>query len=229
MGPISRSFLLITAAALVFCLPSRLAYADSETVTGCTNCNGYSFAASINQVGTSSTYQVIYTITNNTGPASTPYNWSLTAFDNGDGVAVPTNDPLTVTGSNGLDYSSDYQVLAGKTNNGNGSCNGTIGSAFCVKQSGTVGINGLPILSSGQSLAFTFDITCTGCTLMGSWDFLGSSNPPGRTTGNVYAITNWGTPTSVPEPSVVFLYASTLAVGLVFAWRSQARRRSTRT
>jgi hypothetical protein len=226
MGSISRSLLMVMAVSLALSFSSRLAHADSQTVTGCSNCNGYSFTASITQVGTSSTYQIIYTITNNTGLASTPYNWSLTAFDNGDSVAIPTNDLLTVTGSNGVDYSSDYQVLAGKTNNGNGECNGTISSAFCVKQSGTVG---LPVLNTGQSLTFTFDITCTGCALMGSWDFLGSGNPVGKTTGNVYAISTWGTPTSVPEPSVAFLYASTLAVGLVLAWRSQARRRSTKT
>jgi len=217
------------AVALTLCFSSRLAYADGESVSGCSNCNGYSFTASITQVGTSSTYHVTYIITNNSGAASTPYNWSLTAFDNGNSVVVPTNDGLTVKGSNGLDYTSDYQVLAGKTNNGNGNCNGTISSAFCVKQNGTVGVNGLPILSATQSLTFNFDITCTNCGLMSSWDFLGSSNPPGSTTGNVYAITNWGTSTSMPEPSVAFLYASTLAVGLVFAWRSQTRRRSTKS
>jgi hypothetical protein len=217
------------AVTLAFCFSSRLAYADGESVSGCSNCNGYSFTATITQVGTSSTYQVQYIITNNTGPASTPYNWSLTAFGNGNTVGIPANDGLTVTGSNGLDYTSDYQVLAGKTNNGNGDCNGTISSAFCVKQNGTVGVNGLPVLSTGQSLTFTFDITCSNCGLMSSWDFLGSSNPPGSTTGNVYAITNWGTPTSMPEPSVAFLYASTLAVGLVFAWRSRTLRRSTKS
>jgi len=228
MRSISQSCLLVVAVALAFCFSARLAYADGESVSGCTNCNGYSFTASITQVGTSSTYQVMYTITNNSGPASTPYNWSLTAFDNGNGVSVPANEVPTVTGPNG-DDSSDYQVLAGKTNNGNGNCNGTISSAFCVQQNGTVGPNGLPVLQTGQSLTFTFNITCTSCGLVSSWDFLGSSNPPGSTTGNVYAITNWGTPTSMPEPSVAFLYASTLAVGLVFAWRSRALRRSTKT
>jgi hypothetical protein len=232
MRSISQSCLLVAAVALAFCFSARLAYADGESVSGCAKCNGYSFTASITQVGTSgttSTYQVIYTVTNNTGPASTPYNWSLTAFDNGDGVSNSTG--LSVTGpdnGNGTNYTGDYGVAAGKTNNGNGSCNGTISSAFCVLQkSGAVG---LPVLNTGQSLTFTFDINCdANCVLLSSWDFLGSSNPPGSTTGNVYAITNWGTPTSMPEPSVAFLYASTLAVGLVFAWRSRALRRPTKS
>jgi len=227
MRSISQSCLLVIAVALAFCFSARPAYADGESISGCANCNGYSFTASIGLVS-GSTYQVTYTITNNSGAAATPYNWSLTSFDNGNSAIVPTNDGLTVAGSNGKDYSSDYQVLAGKTNNGNGNCNGTISSAFCVQQTGTVGANGLPLLSTGQSLTFTFNISCTGCGLMSSWDFMGSGNPAGSTTGNVYAITNWGTPTSMPEPSVAFLYASTLAVGLVFAWRSRTLRRPTK-
>jgi hypothetical protein len=224
---------MVMAVALASCFSSRLAYADGESVTGCSNCNGYSFTSTINQVGTSSTYQVTYTITNNSGLASTPYSWSLTAFNNGNLATAPTGGyGLAVTGpvvnGSGI-YTSDYFVAGGKTNNGNGNCNGTISSAFCVQQSGTVGPNGLPVLNIGQSLTFTFDISCISCGLMSSWDFLGSSNPPGSTTGNVYAITNWGTPASMPEPSVAFLYASTLAVGLVFAWRSRALRRPTKT
>jgi len=221
------------AVALAFCFSARLAYADGESVTGCSNCNGYSFTATITQVGTTSTYQVVYTITNNNGPASTPYNWSLTAFDNGDSVSTPIGGygltvmgPAVLSNLSGI-YTNDYIVEAGKTNNGNGNCNGNISSAFCVQQNSTAG---LPVLNAGQSLMFTFDINCnTNCGLLSSWDFLGSSNPPNSTTGNVYAITNWGTPTSMPEPSVAFLYGSTLAVGLVFAWRSRALRRPTKT
>jgi hypothetical protein len=222
---------MLIAVALAFCFSAHLAYADSESVSGCSNCNGYSFTATITQVGTGSTYQVVYTITNNSGPASTPYSWSLTAFNNGNLATAPIGGyGLAVMGpvvnGSGI-YTGDYFVADGKTNNGNGNCNGTISSAFCVQQNSTAG---LPVLNAGQSLMFTFDINCnTNCGLMGSWDFLGSSNHPGSTTGNVYAITNWGTPTSVPEPSVAFLYASTLAVGLGFAWRSRAIRRPTKT
>jgi len=225
MRSISRYWLMILGVALAFCFSSRLAYADGESVTGCAKCAGYSFTANITETSTG-TYQVSYTITNNTGAAATPSSWSLTAFVNGDGATIPTNDNLVVTGSNGVNYSSDYQAEAGKTNNGNGDCNGSVSSAFCVQQK--TGATNLPILNTGDSLSFTFDITCNGCSLMSSWDFLGSGNPAGSTVGNVYAITNWGTPTSMPEPSVAFLYGSTLAVGLVFAWRSGALRRSTK-
>jgi len=227
MRSISQSCLFVIAVALAFCFSARLAYADGESVSGCSNCNGYSFTASIAPVS-GSTYQVTYTITNNSGVAATPYNWSLTAFDHGDSISSPSG--LTATGSNGADYSSAFQVLAGKSNNGNANCNGTISYAICVQQSRT---GKLPVLGTGtgqfKSLTFTFDINCSGCGLMSSWDFLSSGNPPNNGRGNVYAISNWGTPNSVPEPSVLLLYTSTLAVGLVFAWRTHARRRSTRT
>lgn len=218
----SRFWLIAALMAVAFCLAPRQARADGETATisGCSACNGYSFNAQITQTGTN-TYQVVYTITNNSGAAATPYNWSVTAFDNGD--AISSESGLSVQGSNGVNYSSDYQVLTGKTNNGNGSCNGSISSAFCVNQTGGTG---LPVLNPGDSLTFTFDVTCTGCSLMSSWDFLGSGNPAGSTTGNVYAITNWGNATSMPEPSIVALYLSTLAVGLVFAWYKRGVRNS---
>jgi hypothetical protein len=227
MRPISRSFLIVMGVALALCFSSRLAYADGESVSGCANCNGYSFTASITQVGTSSTYQVIYTVTNNSGPSANPYNWSLTPFSNGNAVSSPTTPAVTLTNADGTfggTYTGDYQTSAGKTNNGNGNCNGSISDAFCVQETGAG-----PNLTQGQFLTFTFDITCSSCGLMSSWDFMGSGNPAGSTTGNVYAITNWGTPTSMPEPSVAFLYASTLAVGLVFAWRSRALRRRTKS
>ena len=227
MRSISQSCLLVVAVALAFCFSARLAYADGESISGCAKCNGYSFTASITQVGTTSTYQVKYTITNNSGPAAVPYNWSLTAFNNGDIVSsVPGT--LSVTGSNGLNYSSstDYVVAGGKSNNGNTNCNGTLSYAFCVQQSGT---GSPPTLYTGESLIFKFDLTCSSCGLMNSWDFLSSGNSPGTTNGNVYAITNWGTSTSMPEPSVAFLYASTLAVGLILAWRSRSVRRPTKS
>jgi hypothetical protein len=217
---------MLIAVALAFCFSAHLAYADGESVSGCANCNGYSFTASISLVsGSTSEYKVVYTITNNGGPAAIPYNWSLTAFDNGNSVTAPA--PPTVMGSNNVNYSGAYQLLAGKSNNGNSNCNGTLSSAFCVQQTG---IGTLPVLGAGtgqlQSLMFTFYIDCSNCGLMSSWDFLSSGNPPGNGSGNVYAITNWGTPTSMPEPSVVLLYASTLVVGLVFTWRSRVLRRT---
>jgi hypothetical protein len=226
MRSISQSCLLVVAVALAFCFSARLAYADGESVSGCSNCNGYSFTAKISSSGSS--YQVTYIITNNSGPTANPYNWSLTAFNNSSIVSSSTTPTVSLANADGSlagTYTGDYQASAGKTNNGNGNCNGSVSNAFCVQETGPG-----PDLTQGQSLTFTFNITCSSnCGLMSSWDFLGSGNPAGSTTGNVYAITNWGTPTSMPEPSVAFLYASTLAVGLVFAWRSGALRRSTKS
>jgi hypothetical protein len=221
---ISRSFLVLVALGVAFSVSSRTAYADSETISGCSNCNGYSFTANITSNG-NGTYSVLYTITNNSGPAANPYSWSLTSFSNGNTVTSATTPTVTLYNGDGTtagSYTGDYLVNLGKSNNGNGNCNGNISDAFCVQETGTG-----PLLQQGQSLTFAFDVTCSGCSLMNSWDFMGSGNPASGT-GNVYAITNWGTSTSMPEPSVALLYVSTLAAGLVFAWRSRPLRRSTK-
>jgi hypothetical protein len=221
-----RSFLVLVAMALGLSFSSRPAYADSETISGCSNCNGYSFTANITSNG-NGTYRVLYTITNNNGAAANPYSWSLTSFSNGNTVTSATTPTVTLYNGDGTTagvYSADYKVNLGKSNNGNGNCTGSISDAFCVQETSTTGG---PLLQQGQSLTFAFDVTCSGCSLMSSWDFMGSGNPASGT-GNVYAITNWGTSTSMPEPSVGLLYASTVAAGLVFAWRSRPQRPSTK-
>jgi len=221
---ISRSFLVLVTVALGFSFSSLAAYADSETISGCSNCNGYSFTANITS-NANGTFSVLYTITNNDGAVANPYSWSLTSFTKGNTVTSATTPTVTLLNADGTTaglYTGAYQASVGKSNNGSGSCNGTISDAFCVQETGTG-----PLLQKGQSLTFAFDLTCSGCSLMSSWDFMGSGNPASGT-GNVYAITNWGTSTSMPEPSVALLYASTLAAGVVFAWRSRPLRRSTK-
>ena len=223
---ISRSFLVLVTVALGLSFSSRAAYADSETISGCSNCNGYSFTANITPNG-NGTYSVLYKITNNSGAVANPYSWSLTSFSNGNTVTVSTTPTVTLYNGDGTtagSYTGDYLVNLGKSNNGNGNCNGNISDAFCVQETSTT--SG-PLLQQGQSLTFAFAVTCSGCSLMSSWDFMGAGNPPSGT-GNVYAITNWGTSTSMPEPSVALLYASTVAAGVVLAWRSRPLRRSTK-
>jgi hypothetical protein len=218
-----RSQLLLIAAALTlaFCFSTRQARANSATISGCSNCNGYSFQATITPVsGSPGQYAVTYTVTNVNGAAAIPYNWSLTAFSNGNAVSSSSN--LSVAGSSG-NYTSDYVVMHGKSNNGNTNCNGNVSNAFCVQQTGS---GPFPVLNAGQFLTFSFDITCNGCSLTSSWYFLASGNPRNNRRGNVYAISNWGAVTSMPEPSVVALYISTVAAGLVVAWRKRAVRRS---
>jgi len=220
---ISRSFLALVALGLAFSFSSRTAYADSETISVCSNCNGYSFTANITSNG-NGTYSVLYTITNNNGAAANPYSWSLTSFNKGNTVTATTVPTVTLIKADGTTagYTGAYQASVGKTNNGSGNCNGTISDAFCVQETGTG-----PSLQKGQALQFAFDLTCSGCSLMSSWDFMGSGNPASGT-GDVYAITNWGTSTSMQEPSVALLYASTLAAGVFLAWRTRPLRRSTK-
>jgi hypothetical protein len=195
---------------------SGVAFADGQSVSGCTGCNGYTFQATLNPVsGSSGTYALSYTITNVSGATANPYSWSVTLFNSGNSISSPTG--VSVIGSNGIDYTSAYQVLAGKSNNGNSNCNGTLSDAICVKTSGT---GSLPAIGQGQSVTFTFDFTCLNCTELASWTFLSQGNCVSGS-GNCYAISTNGTVVSMPEPSIVALYLSTFAVlaaGLL--WRA---------
>jgi hypothetical protein len=187
------------------------AFADSQSVSNCTNCNGYTFQADLSSVsGSPGEYSLSYKITNVSGQAAQPYSWSLTLFDSGNSVS-PTG---ALSMSNG--DQAAYQLMAGKSNNGNGNCNGAVGNAICVTPSGT---GTLTTLRPGQSVTFTFDILCPNCTQAADWIFLSQGNCVGGK-GNCYAVSTSGTPVSVPEPTVVVLYVSTLAVLAGFAiWR----------
>jgi hypothetical protein len=211
-------------AVLVFFFPLVLvalcavsASADSQSVSNCTNCNGYIFQADLNPVnGSPGEYSLSYKITNVSGKTAQPYSWSLTLFDSGDSVS-PTG---TLSMSNG-DQTS-YQLMQGKSNNGNANCNGAVGNAICVKPTGT---GTLTTLHPGQSATYTFDIMCPNCTQLADWIFLSQGNCVGGK-GNCYAISTTGTPVSMPEPSVIVLYVCTFAVLAGFAiWR---RRRGPR-
>lgn len=216
MRSASSTYLAVAAILLTVCFFSTPSFADGESVSGCSGCNGYSFQATLTPVsGSPGEYALTYTVTNNSGAASNPYNWSLTMFQSGNSISSPSN--FSVTGSNGNTYTSDYSVNAGKSNNGNANCNGTLSDAICVESTG----GSLPTLNQGQSLTFTFDFLCSNCSELGSWDFLSSGNCVANPHANCYAISANGTPTPVPEPSVAVLYGATLAVGLVFAWRKR--------
>jgi hypothetical protein len=194
---------------------SASAYADSQSVSNCTNCNGYTFQADLTPVsGSTGEYALSYKITNVSGATAQPYTWSLTLFDSGDTLS-PTG---SLSMSNG--DQSAYQLLIGKSNNGNTNCNGAIGNAICVKPSG---LGPLATLGQGQSVTFTFDINCSNCTQLANWTFLSQGNCV-ASTGNCYAISTPGTAVSMPEPSVVVLYVSTLAaLGMALLWRSRSR------
>lgn len=205
-------FQLIGAVALLAVLGgARPASADTitQSVSGCSACNGYTFQATVNSLG-SNNYSLSYTITDVSGPSATAQGWSLTLFQNGNDVTY-TAGSLSVLSSNILtpNNAGAYSVMAGKSNNGNGDCNSNLSDAICVTTSGS----GSPsVIGLGQSLTFSFNFSCPNCTELSSWDFLSHGTCVGGT-GNCYAVTNYGTPVGVPEPSVLGLLASELIFG----------------
>jgi hypothetical protein len=160
-------------------------------------------------------YSLSYLISNVSGPAATAQGWSLTLFQNGN-VVTYTPDTLSVllstTSTNQIlqgDNSAAYTVMGGKSNNGNGDCNSNLSDAICV----TTSSSGSPsVIGLGQSLTFNFSFSCPSCIPLSSWDFLSHGTCVGGT-GNCYAVTNWGSGTvGVPEPSVLALLASEMAL-----------------
>ena len=201
--------ILAVAVLAVVAGAARPASADPITtsVSGpeCTACNGYTFQATLNSLG-SNNYSLSYVITDVSGPAAIAQGWSLTLFQTGNDVAY-TNGTLSVLSSNILtpNNAGAYTVMAGKSNNGNGDCNSNLSDAICVTTSGS----GSPsVIGLGQSLTFGFNFSCPNCTPLTSWDFMSHGTCVGGT-GNCYAVTNWsGGTVGVPEPSVLALLAS---------------------
>lgn len=206
--------LFAAAVLLAFTALSPSASADtiSQTVSGCSGCNGYTFQAQLTPLG-SNNYSLSYTITNVSGAPSTAQSWSLTLFPSGQAISPVSG--LSMSDGNNIAYT----VLAGKSNNGsNGNCNSNLSDALCVTLSG---VGSPSVIGLGQSLSFGFSFNCTNCTALSSWDFLAHGYCTSGS-GNCYAISAYGTPTTaVPEPSVTVLLASELAlmalVALVFA------------
>jgi hypothetical protein len=206
-----RAVLVFFFSLVLVAVCAVSASADSQSVSNCANCNGYTFQADLNPVnGSPGEYSLSYKITNVSGKAAQPYSWSLTLFDSGNS-ASPTG---ALSMSNG--DQTAYQLMQGKSNNGNANCNSAVGNAICVNPTGT---GTLTTLHPGQSVTYTFDIMCPNCTQLADWIFLSQGNCVGGK-GNCYAISTSGTPVSMPEPSVIVLYVCTLAVLGGFAlWR----------
>ena len=209
-------FFLSTLVSVASCtIP---AFSDSQSVSNCTNCNGYTFQADLNPVsGKPGEYSLSYKITNTSGKAAQPYTWSLTLFESGSSVSPAGSLSM----SNGDEAA--YLLMGGKSSNGNANCNGALGNAVCVKPSGT---GTLTTLLPGQSVTFTFDLMCANCTQLADWIFLSQGNCVNKP-GNCYAISTTGTPVSMPEPSIILLYVCTVAVLAGFTlWRRRVSRRS---
>jgi hypothetical protein len=208
---------LIAATMLVvlFAL-SRPASADTETVINCANCNGYTFQASLTPNG-SGDYSLSYTITNTNSSTSQnayAFGWSLTMFQNGSTITDANSLSVIESGlgAPSTNFASDYTVQDGKSNNGsNGNCNSSVGGAICVTPNGTLN-NSFPIIAPNQSLTFSFNFTCANCTQLSSFDFLSSGKCVSNTNANCYAPSANGSPVGVPEPSVLALLASQMAL-----------------
>ena len=215
-------FQMFAAVALLVVLAgSQPASADTitESVSGCSGCNGYVFQTTLNSLGNNN-YSLSYTITNVNGAPATAQSWSVTMFPSGQGMSSLSG--FTMSDGN----SSAYSVLVGKSNNGaNGNCNSNLSDAMCVTLSG---VGSLSLIGLGQSLTFSFNFNCVNCTANSSWDFLSHGYcSPGS--GNCYAISVNGTstpPTGVPEPSVLALLASQIVLmgGIVLVFGSARNR-----
>jgi len=194
--------LSMAATLLAICAFAAPSFADSESVSGCTNCKGYTFQATLNPAG-GSNYSLSFTITNVSGAAANPLGWALNLFAPGSNISSAT----IVSGNNSGAYSTCS--LGGAT--------------LCVKPSG---IHPLPSLGQGQSLTFTLDFSCSGCSELANWIFLSAGTCTGKPTDLCYTVLARGTSSAVPEPSTWALYGFTLlAVGLLVTWVNRTKRR----
>lgn len=216
--------LLGVSVLVAVCIFASPVFADSESVSGCSGCNSYSFQAELTPpTGGGSTYQLSYKIINGSSTAATPQSWSLTLFQPGNNVSATFTDFHVK--EDGVEYNDAYTVDPGKSNNGsNGNCNSGLSAAICVTTSGA---GTLPTLAPGQSITFSFDFDCSNCSELSAWDFL-SHGTCTTGSGNCYAISAYGTggSTNVDEPSVpTLLVAQLLLMAAILGLFPSARRK----
>ena len=222
MRHLARFSFIAAALLLAVCAFNLQAQADTQSVSGCSGCNGYSFQATLTPTGTG-TYHLSYTITNVSGAPATAQSWSLTLFQSGNNITSFSN--FSVTGG-GTTNTGAYSVLVGKSNNGsNGNCNSNLSDAICVTLSGVGTPSLIGTSATNNSLTFSFDFACSNCSELSAWDFLSHGYcDPGS--GNCYAISAYGNSAGVPEPSVLALMASeiVLMLGIVMVFPPSRKR-----
>jgi len=214
--------LTAVAVLLTVCAFVAPGYADTQGVSNsnCATtsfCDGYAFQATLTPITPSasngnSNYSLSYTITNQSGPAGHPQDWSLTLFGNQYNIGSTFSNFTMTLNSNVFNNTNSnntniYTVNIGKSNNsvGGSGCNSSVSGAVCV-----IGSGSLPTLNTGDNLTFNFDFSCTNCTQLANWIFL-SQGTKVIGGGNAYAISQTQ---AVPEPSTPLLLFCTLLAAL---------------
>jgi hypothetical protein len=211
--------LLIAAAVLVAIFAvARPASADSitQTVSGCSGCNGYSFQATVQSLG-SNNYSLAYTITNVSGSSAYAQTSALVPFQFGNTISSVSNFSVTLGQTSAT---TSYLVVGGQSNLiSNGLCDFNFSDSVCVTPGG---VGSPSAINKGQSLTFSFNFRCTNCTELNNWAFLAYGTCV-HGNGICYAIAADGAPApkvGVPEPSVLALLASqmVLMAGIVLVF-----------
>jgi hypothetical protein len=197
---------------LLAALAAPLAHADQWQVvlgpTGCApaSCANYIFTNTVTSTATPGTYNLSFTVAQGPG-ASDAYlqGFGLTLFTgSSDGTFLNSNPVLPAGWVVGV-------VDNSKFNNGNNGCgNGNQPGSLCITINSPTG-NGY-LLTGGGSITFNF--TVVGSSGLGvldtsQWHIMstGSTCASGNNCGNVFALTNNGPSTNVPEPASVLLGA----------------------